>query len=364
MSIYRQRLATLQRRLGSLGCDALLIDDSINLLYLTSLHLSVGRLLVSATAANLIVDGRYIEGARERSFYPVTLADESALERLLKSSDWSHVVTLGFSQEASYKQHCQLSEILQKTGREIALKPLENPLMEQRLIKDHEEIDALRQAAQLGSQGFDYLCSLVREGVTERQLAAQLEIFWLQNGGQKVAFAPIIAFDPHNSEPHYTPRQIALRRGQAILIDIGVSVDDYHSDMTRMVFFDTPSKQLLAIYEIVQSAQEAALRLCRPGVNTVDLDLAARTLIEKAGYGDAFSHSLGHGIGLEVHEAPRIHSKPPVQGMILRPGMALTIEPGIYLPGLGGIRLEDTIVITEEGYEDLTLRSKNILVIK
>lgn len=361
MSIQRQRLSLLQNRLKDLGCDALLLDDPTSLLYLTGLRFSAGCLLVFATGAHLILDGRYAEGARERSFYPVTLAQETTLETLLASSELQSVKVLGFCQESSYKQYCQLVEKLKRLDRSITVKPLDNPLTEQRLIKDRHEIDLLRQAACLGSQGFDYLCSLIREGVTERQLAAYLEIFWLQNGGQKLAFAPIIAFNPHSSEPHYTPRQIALRRGQSILIDIGVSVDDYHSDMTRVVFFGTPPPQIVALYDVVKKAQETALSLCKPGMSTVALDRAARGVIEQAGYGDAFSHSLGHGIGLDVHEAPRISSKPPCQETLLRPGMAITIEPGIYLPDIGGVRIEDTIVITQEGYEDLTLRSKDIL---
>lgn len=352
-SSLSQRLKTLQSRLSNLACDAVLFTDPISLHYLTGMHFSAGQLLVTTANAHLILDGRYAEGARARSPIPLVLASDTALEHRLQG-----VATLGFCHESSYQQFQELKDKLKCT-----LKPIENPLVGQRLIKDPDEIQRLREAAKLGSEGFDYVCSLLREGITERELAAELTIFWLKRGAQKLAFAPIIAFEPGNSEPHYTPRDVPLKLGQSVLIDIGVMLNDYNSDMTRTVFFGKPQAAMLKIYDVVKKAQETALALCRPGTTTVELDRAARKVIEDAGYGEAFSHSLGHGIGLEIHESPRIHSKKGTPEVVLQPGMAITIEPGVYVPGVGGVRIEDTVVITKDGYEDLTQRSKDVTIV-
>lgn len=359
----RQRLESLQKTLAKLGCDALLLEDPISLVYLTGLHFSTGRLLIHERGAHLIVDGRYIEGARGRSFYPVTLASDKALENLLQTPELQFVKQLGISEESKYCDVIQLQKALRTIPREINVLTLPNPLKELRLIKDPEELRLLRAAGKLGGEGYDYVCSKLREGITEQELAAQLEIFWLQKGGNKIAFSPIIAFEPSSSEPHYTPRNIPLRKGQSVLIDIGVQVEGYHSDMTRTVFFGTPQPKIKEIHEVVKRAQKAALKLCRPGITVGELDKAARAVIIDAGYGENFPHSLGHGIGLEIHEIPRIRDTSPDAARRLSPGMVITIEPGIYLPEIGGVRIEDTVIIGEDGYEDLTQRSKEVVIL-
>lgn len=359
----RRRLEKLQQSLESIGCDALLLQDAVSLYYLTGLHFSAGQLLVHRHGAHLILDGRYAEGAKERSFYPVILSEDHALKGLLESAGYQAVTRLGFCEESSYGDYLNLQKAIAQVSRSIEIKPLRNPLFVQRMIKDPEELRRLRLAGKLGAEGFDYVCSLLREGVTEHELAADLEIFWLRHQGSKVAFAPIIAFEPSSSEPHYTPRNVPLRKGQSVLIDIGVKVEGYHSDMTRTVFFGKPTPKIQEIYDIVRKAQKAALKLCRPGTTVGELDCAARDLIAVAGYGEAFSHSLGHGIGLEIHEIPRIRNKTPDKDTVLVPHMVITIEPGIYLPGVGGVRIEDTVAISEDGYEDLTQRSKEIHIL-
>lgn len=363
MERLRQRLKQLQSRLKGLGCDGLLVDDEVNLRYLTGLHLSNARLLVTAKEAQLMVDGRYAEGARERSFYPVVVSDEDGIKKLLLLAPFKGISRLGFNEESSYRSYLELQRLTSELSPPVALVPLPNPLYPQRIIKDPEEEQTLRQAAKLGAEGFDYICSLLREGITEQELTIELEIFWRRRGGKKLAFDPIIAFEPRSSEPHYTASDIGLRKGQSVLIDIGVNVDDYHSDMTRVVFFGPPNPKILEIYQIVWQAQKAALKLCRPGTSVGDIDAAAREIIGRAGYAEAFTHSLGHGVGLEIHEPPRLRDKEPFRGVQLEPRMVVTVEPGIYLPGIGGVRIEDTILITDAGYEDLTLRSKEPLVL-
>ena len=359
---YHSRLHLLQHTIQESLCDAILIDDKTDLYYLTGLELSAGTLLVHAKGAELFVDGRYLEMCQKHSPFPVTLIDPASLPTQLMKPDYAHIRRLAFdSSKTTYKQHDKFSNALQAVAKNksLTLIPLDEPLKLQRTIKDAHEIQALRDAAILGSQGFDFVCTLMREGITEQECALELEIFWKRHGSKGLAFDPIIAFGPNCSMPHYRAGHAKLKLGDCILIDIGVIFKHYHSDMTRMAFYGKPDTRLLAVHAIVQKAQEAALNLCRPGTSLGALDAAARDLIASHGYGPQFSHSLGHGVGLDIHEYPTIKNAPPFNTAILVPGMVITIEPGIYLPGIGGVRIENTIVITPDGFEDLTNRSTN-----
>ncbi|MEI8124211.1 MAG: Xaa-Pro peptidase family protein [Parachlamydiaceae bacterium] len=342
MKIYHSRLKQLQKVLD----DALIVSDKTDLFYLTGLDLSAGGLIVHRGGAELCVDGRYIETCRKHSPFPVHLTDT------LKMVTELPIKTLAFdSTTTSYQNY----EKLQKCG--IELVPLDSPLKFQRAIKDKNEISLLKEAGALGSSGFDFLCSLFRERISEKECAVELEIFWKRKGSHSLAFDPIIAFGTNSSMPHYRAGDAMLKRGDTILIDIGVNLNNYNSDMTRMAFYGEPDPRLLEIHSIVQKAQHAALKLCRPGTLIGELDAAARDLIVAHGYGAQFTHSLGHGIGLNVHEYPTIRNVEPYRQIALTPGMAITIEPGIYLPDIGGVRIEDTVVITDKGCENLTNRN-------
>ncbi len=353
------RLRRLQQALKETSCDTLLIEDSVSLFYLTGLDLSAGKLLVTPTQTRLLVDGRYFEAARKTTTIAVTLHSQEAFNAILK--EWGTQQLAFTSEETSYQRFQELSTHLHTLH--ITASPLPNPVKQLRITKDPEEISLLRQAGILGSRGFDLVCDLLQENITEADLAQELQLFWLRHGAKKVAFDPIIAFGPNSSQPHYRAGTRRLQRGDTVLIDIGVTLNHYHSDMTRVVFFGEPPNKMRDIYTIVLEAQQAALAMCRPGVTVGELDQAARQHITRAGYGEQFSHSLGHGIGLEVHEAPTVRNSGLHRDMVLHSGMAMTIEPGIYLPDLGGVRIEDTVVMTAEGYEDLTYRSKELRII-
>lgn len=349
--------------LKELSCDAFIVEDQINLYYMTGLFLSSGMLLVYPEGAHLIVDARYYELCKKESPFPIILReDKPPMTTFLAGSDLPKITTVGFSREnMTYGTFLKLQKELETFG--LALKAVENPIVKLRTIKNQDEIAILSKTAALGSEGFDYLCSLLREGITEVELAVELEIFWKRKGSKTIAFDPIIAFGANSSMPHYRVGNHRLQYGDAVLIDIGVNYENYHSDMCRVVFFGEPDPKIKAIYSIVKSAQETALQKCFPGTRIGDLDASARDYIEKEGYGENFTHSLGHGVGLEIHEAPMIRNQPPYQDVILEPGMVLTVEPGIYLPGIGGVRIEDTVVITEEGHQNLTNRSKDLKVL-
>lgn len=360
---YKIRIQKLQQYLKSLSCDALIVDDAINLYYLTGLQLSLGVLLVHSHGAYLLVDSRYFEICQHRSPVPVLLAEQgnTSLAKLL-SNECNFVRTLGFSVETTtYKAYQNLQTCINNLSSSISLVPVNNPVMNLRGIKDGDELKILREASILGSKGFDYVCTLLKEGISELEIATELEIFWKRHGSKSLAFDPIIAFGENSSMPHYRAAETRLKTGHTVLIDIGVNFQHYHSDMTRVVFFGKPDPSILKIFEIVKEAQLAALALCTPGTTIGELDNAAREIIASNGYGDKFTHSLGHGVGLEIHEWPVLRNAAPYKDIPLQPGMVITIEPGIYLPKVGGVRIEDTIAITDSGYENLTNRPKEPL---
>lgn len=359
MNIFKNRVERLKTILSEEQCDGMLVDDAINLYYLTGLHLSAGKLLLHPEGTTLLVDARYFEHCKKTSPFPVKLSDKTfTLKDLLSQS---HISQLAFnSDNTTYGEF----ERLQKDLPDLPLKPIGNPTLKLRAIKDAAEIDTLREAAALGSEGYDYLVDLLKEGITETELAIELEIFWKRRGSKAIAFDPIIAFGTNSSMPHYRVGQHKLKKGESVLIDIGVNLAHYHSDMTRVVFFGEPDPKVVAIYEIVKQAQEKALELCKPGTPIADLDACARNYIAEAGYGENFTHSLGHGVGLEIHELPMIRSQQESSLPLLEEGMVITVEPGIYLPGIGGVRIEDTVAITKQGHENLTNRPKELTVVE
>jgi Xaa-Pro aminopeptidase len=353
---FLDRIEKLRIELNDLNCNAILVENRTDLYYLTGLELSAGSLLVDTQSAFLLVDGRYFESCQHLSPCPVFLTSggRNTLINLLKDES-PFVNSLGFdSEQTSYNAYHELQKSLHDC--KIELRPIKSPVKKLRSIKDAKEIALLKDAGKLGGEGFDLVCKLLKEGISEIEIASELEIFWKRKGSKGVAFEPIIAFGKNSSMPHYRAGFTKLKRGDAVLIDIGVNKDYYHSDMTRVVYFGEPDARLLEVHDVVQEAQERALQMCRPGTLIGELDEAARDLIVEKGFGESFPHSLGHGIGLEVHEWPILRNVHPYKEVELQPGMVITIEPGIYLPGIGGVRIEDTIVITEKGHMNLTNR--------
>jgi len=358
---YPARLERLRNLLKLLSCEALLIEHRIDLLYLTGLDLSAGKLIVNQQHACLIVDGRYYEQSQRQTVYQVQLLKENVLKEWIIESQ---VRQLGFDQNhTTYHAFLSLNQLAAKvktSSHSFEIIPLESPVQQLRLIKDADEIALLRKAAHLGYQGYEFVASLLKEGVTEAELALELEFFWKKRGASRLAFDSIIAFGSNSSMPHYRAGPTKLALHTPVLIDIGVVLAHYHSDMTRVIFFGTPAPIITTIYSIVEEAKAQALDLCRPGTHIGDLDHVARDWIALKGYGDYFTHSLGHGIGLDIHEPPILRKNGVYRDMPLQAGMTITIEPGIYLPEIGGVRLEDTILITENGYENLTMPLESV----
>lgn len=338
-----KRIKKLQKMLSEFGVDYLIITHPIDLFYLLGLSLSAGTLLVSKKEARLFVDGRYLE----KCTHALNIAVEKLASGYLKGIAKRKKV--GFAADTTtYAEYLKFTEALPHEK----LVPLYQPIEKLRVIKDASEIKAIEKACKLLLRGYDFLKTKLRVGITEKELAKSLELFWISEGADRVAFDPIIAFGANSSMPHYRAEATKLKKGDAILVDIGVVVDGYASDMTRMLFFGNMHPKMKEIYQIVHKAQKAAIDRARPGVTSQELYDTAMRVIDKAGYRDAFLHSLGHGIGLEVHEYPTLRRDPTP--CILQPNMVVTIEPGIYLPGLGGVRLEEMILITKSGHKILT----------
>lgn len=350
----QKHLSSLLHWIKSQNLNGFIVDNPIDLFYLTGHNVSFGRLLVLEGEPIFFVDGRYYEACKKTSFISLCLTQgygaNSAFAHTVKK-----IITknsqLGFdSDKTSFSAYNELKILFKTKSKWI---PYPSPIKELRSIKDEKEIKALKTAATLGSKGYDFILTQLKEGITEKEVANALKVFFLEEGGDDVAFAPIIAFGKSSAYPHYRSGNQQLKKGDAVLIDIGVVINHYHSDMTRTVFFGNPDPKMIEIYEIVSEAQKEALALCKPHTPIANVDKAARDFIEKKGYGKYFTHSLGHGIGLEIHELPYMRQE---NSQVLLPGMAVTVEPGIYLPGIGGVRLEDSIIITSNGYINLTKR--------
>jgi len=343
------RIKKVQKRLKEYGVDALVVQSPVDLSYLTGFELSAGTLVITTKTAKLFVDGRYIEKCKTLSPIPAERIDAKSIENFF--SKQKGVVTCGF--DASWTTYESFSK-LEKQCKNIQLISLSKPIEKIRAVKDAKEIAQIKRACLLCEEGFQFICSRIGPNVTEKQLATELEIFWLTNGGDKLSFSPIIAFGANSSMPHYRSQNTKLKSGDAILVDIGVVLNGYASDITRMIYYKAPDKKLVKIRDIVLKAQKEAIRAIKPGVKSDRLHAIAEKVIDKAGYKEAFLHSLGHGIGLEVHEYPYLRSKEAKDSVVLEPGMVVTVEPGIYLPKLGGVRIEDMVLVTKEGHEVLT----------
>lgn len=345
------RIEKTQQLIAKSGWDYLIIDAPIDLYYLAGVELSLGRLLIGQKQATLFVDGRYFESCQKAVHFPVKLTKGYGKESAFyQEVDLKNKKVAFDGATTTYLAAKDLEQLL---GPTTQLLPIRHPLAPLREIKEKKEIDLLKKSATLASEGLQWVLGILKEGISEEEVAMKLEIFWKENGGDKLAFDPIIAFQENASQPHYRAGKRRLKRGDIIQFDIGVFKTRYASDLSRVFAFGKSDPLWEKIYSIVYRAQKKALDTLRPGIPIQEVDKAARDLIKTEGYGQYFPHSLGHGLGLELHEQPLIKSDPPFGERVLEEGMCITIEPGIYLPSQGGIRLEDAILITSSGYEPL-----------
>ncbi len=354
------RLKKLTRDLAREGILPYLVSSLPNIEYLTGFKGSYGTLLIARKGPFFISDSRYEEYAKKilpRGVEFVLQKDglpNAIREVLEKTADRAlyleeHSLTLG----AYYALKDGLAKVKLLRGGDAV-----NAL---RVVKDPGEIELLREAAAITDRCVEHLAGFVKPGLTEWEVATEIEDFYRGAGCRGSSFSTIVASGAGSSMPHYdTSMEKTIEEGDALLIDMGCHFRGYNSDLTRTFFMGWIDEEMRRIYGIVREAQEAALEAVRPGVTAGKLDSIARGIIAKNGFGEAFGHSLGHGIGIDVHEVPAIRAKSPFR---LKKNTVITIEPGIYIPGIGGVRIEDMVLVTEAGREVLTHFTKDIVVI-
>ena len=347
------RIAKLRDALIEHNLDAILITQPDNRRYLSGFTGSAGILIITADRSVLGTDFRYFEqvGKQAPDFEMAKIT--SKLDDLIPEL----AADIGFQRLGFESQHVTVDQLdsWTRADRNVEWVPLKQTVEKIRAIKEKDEIDALRRSTELTDDAFAHLLTVLKPGMTELEAAWQVESHMRSHGASKVAFDLIVASGPHGALPHAQPRDHAIQAGEPIVIDIGCVLDGYCSDMTRTICLGEPSEKYLEVWNTVLEAQEAAEAGIRAGISGKDADSLARDPIVEAGYGDYFGHSLGHGVGLVVHESPRASQ---LSDDTLEAGMSLTIEPGIYLPGEFGVRIEDLVIVREKGVEILTKTPK------
>ncbi|MCH9653295.1 MAG: Xaa-Pro peptidase family protein [Planctomycetes bacterium] len=348
--------AARQKKLISLlkrsGAEALLVTSETNVTYLTGFYGDSSYLLIGKDQTVLTSDTRYTIQIEEQCpgldvyIRKSTESMTAALEKVLKKTDLGSV---GFE---SHIITCELLESLHGLTPALQWNPLSNLVEDLRMVKDASEIEETRKAVQQAQKGYGVLRALLTEEMTELQAAHELEHAMRRFGARQAAFDPIVAAGERAALPHAMPSEKRIGESPFLLVDWGAMTQKgYRSDLTRMIVHGRPTSKLEKIYNTVLKAQCAAIEAIRPGATCKKVDQVARKVIDQAGFGKYFTHGLGHGIGLDIHEGPRLGGNSTTE---LKPGMIITVEPGIYLSDWGGVRIEDDILVTRDGHEVLT----------
>ncbi len=355
MSSRVDRLVAL---LPDAGLDLVLVTDNVNVRYLTGYTGSNGVAVIGPDTRTFLTDFRYVEQAAEEvdpSFHR-RRSSRDLLDGVGESLPAGEL-RLGFEEaHVSVRQHARIRELLPRRIELVGAFGLVEGL---RAVKQPDEVAAIRAASELADAAFEQLAGSGLLGRTERDLAIALEFEIRRRGAERPSFDPIVAGGPHGALPHAIPRDAEIRRGELVVIDWGAEVDGYCSDCTRTLAAGEPSSEARDVYELVLEAQLAGVQAVAPGAIARDVDAVARGRIVAGGYGEQFGHGLGHGVGMEVHESPRLAQSSEDE---LRAGNVVTVEPGIYLPGRLGVRIEDLVVVTEGGREILTSVPKELTV--
>ena len=359
---FQKRLHKLRKKMGRKKLNAVLISQPENRRYLSGytggdhgIAESSGVLLIPRKGpVFLLTDFRFkIQAEKEAGGFEVVLYPKGLIELLARMLPDLGITKLGF--ESHYTLHSTaklMSEQLEKKG--VLLIPVEDLVESLRIIKDEEEIALLKKSVRLNEKVFEEVYSSFSDYKTEIEVATAIESAMRKYGAERPSFNTIVATGANGALPHAVPGTSRLRKNKSLTIDMGLILDGYCSDMTRNFVPQNATKRYLKLHRIVRKAQLAGMAAIKSGVRGCDADKAARDVIVKAGFGDKFGHSLGHGVGLAVHEAPSLSSRSRKK---LKPGMIVTVEPGIYVPDWGGIRLENMGVVREEGFENFNSNS-------
>ena len=354
-----EKIKSLQKILKN-SHEAILIHSPENRRYFTDFPSSDGYLVVTKDDAVFFTDSRYIEAAQKS----ITSCKSVLLTRL---SCEIKVFLEGNEIERAYTEAERLSVSALSQFRKIfspikisPSKRLENKINELRMVKTAEEIEYIKKAQCIAEEAFDHILSFIRPGVTEKRIALELDFYMLSHGAEALSFETIAVTGKKTSMPHGVPDDTVVEAGDFVTMDFGAVYKGYHSDMTRTVAVGSVSEEQKEIYNIVLNAQKASLEILKKGLSCKEADAAARDVIKNAGYGEYFGHGTGHGVGIEIHELPNLS---PRSEAVLQVGNVVTVEPGIYIPNKFGVRIEDMALITENGIENLTSTSKELIIL-
>ncbi len=348
------KVERFRKNLKENNLDSAIVFKPENRRYLSDFTGTSGYVVITEDKNLFITDFRYVKQASDqcKDFEIVQHTNDRTLYDILNGLGLKN---LGF--EDAFVTVSQYNEFNDKLIG-IELKPLKDTLGKLRTIKDQNEIDEIRKAAEIADKAFEYICSVIKSGITEWEVALELESFMKKKGATGTSFDSIVASGIRSSMPHGVASQKVIEEGDFVTLDFGCIYNGYCSDMTRTIVVGKASDKQKEIYNVVLEAQKAALEAIRPGITGYDADKVARDIIEAKGFGEYFGHGLGHGVGLEVHESPRLS---PLGKDVLEANMIVTDEPGVYLPDFGGVRIEDLIVVTENGCETLSKSPKHLI---
>ena len=361
--LMKDRIEKVRWLLEAGDVDAILVSGPYNRRYLTgframesTLGESAGHALVTRNNAYLFTNLLHSEQAKiETSDVEVVTYQSEPYECVATVLQGDEVKKLGFEGDAmAVRDYLALSKAM---DHEVELIDMQTALAPLRAVKDEDELAKIRRAVEVADAAFNYVSARLVDGITERDVAWVLEKYMRDKGAEGVAFDTIVASGPNGALPHAIPGDRVIEEGEAIVIDMGATVEGYRSDLTRTLCLGTPDARFRSIYDIVLKANLAAEAQIRAGQTGMEADGIARKIIDEAGYGAEFYHSLGHGVGLAVHESPTLRKKCET---VLEENMVVTIEPGIYIPGWGGVRIEDTVIIKADGVEVLTKAPKEV----
>ncbi len=357
------RAARLRPLIAAAGCDALVVTNLTNVRYLTGFTGSAAILLVTADELLFVSDGRYqtqsadqLSAAGVDARIEIVAAEPDAV--VAAAAQAAGVLRLGLeSQSVTWAQQRRWAGELFPAGE---LVPAESLVEDLRLVKDAGEAARIRSACAIADAALADVRGRLLEGPTEIEFGLELDAAMRRHGAEDVSFETIVASGPNGAKPHHHPSDRRIEQGDLVVIDFGALVDGYHSDMTRTVAVGDVGDERRRMLDVVLRSQDAGVQAVAAGSTAAEVDAVCRAVIDDAGWGEAFLHSTGHGVGLDIHEEPRVSSR---SAATLVAGHVVTVEPGVYLPGLGGVRIEDTVLVTEDGCDRLTLTPKDPAVV-
>lgn len=353
--MFKQRIQRLRDAMSKKGIDGVLLVGDPNRNYMSGFTGDESFSIITLDKALFITDSRFTEQARQQvKDYEVVQYKNSFANFLGEMTRELNIKKLGFEEDVlsysiynSYKSKVQ-SEMV----------PLEGMVENLRVIKDKDELKCIKDAAGIADKAFEHMLKFIKSGMTEREIGLELEFTMKKLGAKDLSFPSIIASGERSCLPHGQATDKIVKDGDFLTMDFGCIYENYCSDMTRTIVIGKPNDKMVEIYNIVLEAQEKALKAFKAGVTGAQVDKVARDVIKEHGYGENFGHGLGHGVGRQIHESPRVS---PLGTSVLQSGMVVTDEPGIYIPGFGGVRIEDLLVVTENGCEVLSKSPKNLI---